>query len=88
MHQTLLQYVNESANRTLTDIYTTISKAYTRKQGGDEDLQRELNGVKKTLNETRRITQIEFKCFRRQKEKEKAPSSRSQPQSGANTDRE
>ena len=73
MHQTVVQYVNESASRTLTEIYTTISNAYALRQGGtrgaDEGLQQELSGVKQTLLETRRITAIQFKCFRRPKDK-------------------
>ncbi|KAG9046126.1 hypothetical protein FS842_000992 [Serendipita sp. 407] len=69
MHQTLVQYVNESANWTLKEVYTTISKAFTRRPGAEENLQRELDGVKQTLYDTRRITAIEFKCFRRPKDK-------------------
>ncbi|KAG8807479.1 hypothetical protein FRC17_004444 [Serendipita sp. 399] len=75
MHQTLVQYVNESANWTLKEVYTTISKAFARRPGADENLQRELDGVKQTLYDTRRITAIEFKCFRRPKDK--ATSARS-----------
>lgn len=69
MHQTVVHYVNEPASKTLTEIYTTISKAYSGRQGAD--LQRELNGVKQTLVETRRITAIEFRCFRKPKDKER-----------------
>ena len=73
MHQTVVQYVNDSASRTLTEIYTTISNAYAQRQGGirgaDEGLQQELSGVKQTLLEVRRVTTVQFKCFRRPKEK-------------------
>lgn len=73
MHQTVVQYVNDSASRTLTEIYTTISNAYTQRagpqRGADEGLQQELGGVKQTLLETRRITAIQFKCFRRPKDR-------------------
>ncbi|CCA74454.1 related to Exocyst complex component Sec5 [Serendipita indica DSM 11827] len=74
MHQTVVLYVNETSNRTLTEIYTTISKAYVRRPGADENLQRELEGVKETLKNTRRITALEFKCFRKPKDKSSRPS--------------
>ena len=47
-------------------------------KAGDENLQEHLDGVKKTLAETRRATGIEFLCFRqtkdRSKEKAAAPT--------------
>jgi len=69
-HQTLLQYVSPKANDTLTAIYGTISQAYSRqkKTGRQENLQKELDGVKKTLHESRRSTAIEFRCFKPPKE--------------------
>ncbi|KAH7105187.1 exocyst complex component Sec5-domain-containing protein [Auriculariales sp. MPI-PUGE-AT-0066] len=74
MHQTMVQYVTPAASQTLTQIYGAISQAYTRKPGGTENLQQELDGVKKTLGETRRATAIDFLCFRpprKDKDKEK-----------------
>ena len=69
-HQTLLRYVSPKANETLTAIYGTISQAYSRqkKTGRQENLQRELDGVKKTLHESRRSTAIEFRCFKAPRE--------------------
>ena len=69
MHQTIVQYVNKPASNTLTEIYTTISKAYQRRPGTDSDLQRELDGVKRTLHETRRVTSIEYLCFKAPRKK-------------------
>ena len=68
MHQTLTRYVTTSAAETLSDLYNKISKAYARRPG-DENLQSNLDGVKKTLADTRRATGIEFLCFRQNKDK-------------------
>jgi exocyst complex component 2 len=80
MHQTLSRYVTTSAARTLSDLYNKISQAYTRRPG-DEGLQGNLDGVKKTLADTRRATGIEFLCFRQNKEKTAAGTSASGRQS-------
>lgn len=82
MHQTLVHYVNEPASKTLTEIYTTISEAYSD-QGGN--LRQELAGVKQTLTDTRKMTAIEFRCFR--KPKDKAASEKTLG-SASQTDRE
>ncbi|KAL1705960.1 exocyst complex component Sec5-domain-containing protein [Schizophyllum commune] len=66
MHQTLGRYITPPAARTLSDLYTKISQAYARRPG-DENLQSNLDGVKKTLADTRRATGIEFLCFRQTK---------------------
>ncbi|KAJ7770499.1 exocyst complex component sec5 [Mycena metata] len=63
MHQTLGRYVSPSAAKQLGDLYSTISKAYV-KRPGEEELQGSLDGVKRTLADTRRATGIEFLCFR------------------------
>ncbi|KAJ7275010.1 exocyst complex component sec5 [Mycena rebaudengoi] len=65
MHQTLGRYVspNGYAAKQLGELYTNISKAYA-KRPGDEGLQASLDGVKRTLSDTRRATGIEFLCFR------------------------
>jgi exocyst complex component 2 len=68
MHQTLSRYVTPSAAKTLSELYNKISQAYARR-AGDENLQSNLDGVKKTLAETRRATGIEFLCFRQTKER-------------------
>ena len=63
-----------SAAKTLSELYNKISQAYARKPG-DENLQTHLDGVKKTLAETRRATGIEFLCFKQSKSKDKGASS-------------
>jgi len=68
MHQTLSRYVTSNTAKMLSDLYTKISLAYARRPG-DENLQSNLDGVKRTLSETRRRTGIEFLCFRATKEK-------------------
>ncbi|KAA1476584.1 hypothetical protein DENSPDRAFT_807414 [Dentipellis sp. KUC8613] len=70
MHQTLSRYVPPPAAKTLADLYTTISQAYARRPG-DENLQAHLDGVKRTLADTRRATGIEFLCFRANKERKR-----------------
>jgi len=66
MHQTLTRYVTPAASRTLSDLYNTISQAYS-KRPGDQNFPSNLDGVKKTLADTRRATGIEFLCFRQSK---------------------
>ena len=68
MHQTLSRYVTSNTGKMLSDLYTKISLAYARRPG-DENLQSNLDGVKRTLSDTRRRTGIEFLCFRATKEK-------------------
>lgn len=65
MHQTLGKYTS-AANPTLEELYNKISQSYARRPG-DENLQSNLDGVKKTLADTRRATGIEFLCFRQSK---------------------
>ncbi|TFK49428.1 hypothetical protein OE88DRAFT_1703099 [Heliocybe sulcata] len=68
LHQTVNRYVTSTAEKTLSDLYQKISQAYSRRPG-DENLQAHLDGVKKTLADTRRATGIEFLCFRQTKER-------------------
>ncbi|KAI5996502.1 exocyst complex component Sec5-domain-containing protein [Pisolithus orientalis] len=68
MHQTLTRYVSPSAAKTLSELYTKISQAYARRQA-DDNLQGNLDSVKKILAESRRATGIEFMCFRQPKSK-------------------
>ncbi|KAF8318792.1 hypothetical protein DL93DRAFT_2054306 [Clavulina sp. PMI_390] len=72
LHQTLVQFVSPAASKTLAAIYNSISAAYSRRPqgggGGGGDLQKELEGVKRTLHESRRATAIEFLCFKPTKE--------------------
>lgn len=69
LHQTMLRFVTPTAEKKLSEVYTSISESYVRRPG--DNMQSQLEGVKKTLGETRRATQIDFLCFR--KEKERAP---------------
>ncbi|KIP09756.1 hypothetical protein PHLGIDRAFT_126060 [Phlebiopsis gigantea 11061_1 CR5-6] len=78
IHQTLARYVTPSAAKTLADLYSKISQAYARKPG-DENLQTHLDGVKRTLADTRRATGIEFLCFRQTKTKDKSGAGSATP---------
>jgi len=70
MHQTLQQYVTPTAANTFTEIYTTISDSYERRSdNAQQNLQAQLDGVKKTLAEARRATAINFVCFRKERSK-------------------
>ena len=84
MHQTLARYVTRSADETLSELYTKISQAYA-KRPGDENLQANRDGVKKTLADARRATGIEFLCFRptkdRSKDKSRDPEGRTRDRS-------
>ena len=68
MHQAFVQYVTPKAASQLTEIYQKISESYSRRPG-DENLQYALDGVKRTLSDTRKATGIEFLCFRAQSKK-------------------
>ncbi|PPQ80928.1 hypothetical protein CVT26_014961 [Gymnopilus dilepis] len=85
MHQTLGRYVTPAAAKTLSELYNRISQAYARRPG-DENLQANLDGVKKTLAETRRATGIEFLCFRQTKSTGSS-SSRGAPSGGRSRDK-
>lgn len=71
LHQTVTRYVTPAAAKTLAELYNKISQAYARRPG-DENLQQHLDGVKRTLADTRRATGIEFLCFRATKDREKS----------------
>lgn len=66
MHQTLGRYVTPTAAKTLSDLYNRISQAYSRRPG-DENLQANLDSVKKTLADSRRATALKFLCFKQTK---------------------
>ncbi|KAG6888464.1 hypothetical protein C0992_008432 [Termitomyces sp. T32_za158] len=88
MHQTLGRYVTPSAAKTLSDLYNKISQAYSRRPG-DENLQSNLDGVKKTLANTRRATGIEFLCFRQTKSSgSRSASSRTHKDEGSRSAKE
>jgi exocyst complex component 2 len=81
MHQTLGRYVTPPAAKTLSDLYNKISQAYSRRQG-DENLQQQLDGVKKILADTRRSTGVDFLCFRTNKEKKSSSSRHKEKENG------
>lgn len=63
----MLRFVTPTAEKKLSEVYTSISESYVRRPG--DNMQSQLEGVKKTLGETRRATQIDFLCFRKEKER-------------------
>lgn len=66
MHQTLSQHVSDQADKTLQSIYKTISQSYYRRPNSSaQELQQELEGLKRTLVASRRATALQFLCFRR-----------------------
>ncbi|THH07884.1 hypothetical protein EW145_g3080 [Phellinidium pouzarii] len=66
-HQTASRFVTTIAEKKLSEVYNKISQAYVRRSG--DDMKSQLEGVKKTLADTRRATQIQFLCFRKEKDK-------------------
>ena len=85
MHQTLGRYVSPNAAKILSELYNKISQAYARRSG-DENLQSNLDSVKKILAETRRATGIEFLCFRQPKTS--SGGSRNTPSGGRSREKE
>ncbi|RUP45221.1 exocyst complex component Sec5-domain-containing protein [Jimgerdemannia flammicorona] len=68
MHQTLSQYVTPVAAETLQQIYSTIEAAYDPQQQHSNNLQTELNSVKKLLVDSRKSTAVQFLCFKKVKD--------------------
>jgi exocyst complex component 2 len=58
-------------------LYNKISQAYASRPGESDNLQANLDGVKRTLAETRRATGVEFLCFRQNKERDKGGEKKS-----------
>ncbi|GAA5997397.1 exocyst subunit SEC5 [Rhodotorula paludigena] len=74
MHQTLSQHVSQLADQTLQSIYKTISQSYYRRPNSSaQELQQELEGLKRTLVASRRATALQFLCFRRPSKTPAAP---------------
>ncbi|GAA5969236.1 hypothetical protein JCM11641_007520 [Rhodosporidiobolus odoratus] len=66
MHQILSQHVSPVADQTLQSIYKTISQSYYRRPNSSaNELQQELEGLKRTLMASRRATALQFLCFRK-----------------------
>ncbi|KAK0556825.1 Exocyst complex component S5 [Tilletia horrida] len=72
IHQTLAQYVSPSAEQKLNKVYAMVSSKFqrnsaTRANNPAEEaelLKVELEAVKKTLSASRRMTALEYLCFR------------------------
>jgi exocyst complex component 2 len=79
MHQTLSQHVSPRADQTLQSIYKTISQSYYRRPtpNSAQELQQELEGLKRTLVASRRATALQFLCFRRPSKTPSAPQTTS-----------
>ncbi len=72
IHQTLSQFVSPPAEKTLKDVYETISERYQRKSPDETELlKNELEVVKKTLVASRKATALQFLCFRRTRTRDK-----------------
>ncbi|ORY35859.1 exocyst complex component Sec5-domain-containing protein [Naematelia encephala] len=84
LHQSVNQYVTPEANDILSKIYDTISQAYRRQKSSD-DFQRELEGLKKLLSDSRRATGMETLCFKLRKEER--PSASREPSGSVVTGR-
>ncbi|KAM0755622.1 hypothetical protein T439DRAFT_295613 [Meredithblackwellia eburnea MCA 4105] len=71
MHQTLSQHVSQLADETLQSIYRTISQAYYRRPtpNSSNELQQELEALKRTLVASRRATALQFLAFRKVRER-------------------
>ncbi|KAE8268288.1 hypothetical protein A4X09_0g4054 [Tilletia walkeri] len=72
VHQTLAQYVSKEAEQRLNKVYAMLSSKFQRSnssRGGNaaeeaELIRVELEAVKKTLSASRRMTALEYLCFR------------------------
>lgn len=63
MHKVLESYVTPKSEAQLKEIYNKIAVSYMRRNE-DDNLQQALAGVKKTLSNTRKATNVEFLCFK------------------------
>ncbi|WWC72387.1 uncharacterized protein I206_106349 [Kwoniella pini CBS 10737] len=71
LHQSVNNFISIKSNETLSKIYDTISQSYKRQKSGnnndnenDNDFNKELEGLKKILNISRKNTGMETLCFR------------------------
>lgn len=73
IHRTLSSYITPEADSSMQRIYQKISSAYQRdpspedREGSNNELQRELEKLKRTLHASRRATALEFVCFKKPK---------------------
>lgn len=76
-------HVTPAAAALLADIYAVISKAYSRSNNEPaEELNRELEAVKRTLYDARKATSVNFLCLRDAKPRTSASSAASTESKG------
>jgi exocyst complex component 2 len=74
IHRTLSAYITPEADLSMQGIYQKITSAYQRdpgqggeREGGNSELQKELEALKRTLHVSRRTTALAFVCFKKPK---------------------
>lgn len=84
MHRTLSAYITPEADLSMQGIYQKITSAYQRDpghgeqgEGANNELQKELEALKRTLHLSRRTTALAFVCFKKPKSPHTATSSTS-----------
>lgn len=78
LHQNMAAHVTPTASSLLAEIYAVISKAYSRSNNETpEELNRELEAVKRTLYDARKATSVNFLCLRESKPRTSTSSSAS-----------
>jgi len=76
LHQNMVAHVTPTSAALLADVYAVISKAYSRSNNEPaEELNRELEAVKRTLYDARKATSVNFLCLRDAKPRTSASSS-------------
>ncbi|OAV89384.1 hypothetical protein PTTG_03981 [Puccinia triticina 1-1 BBBD Race 1] len=73
IHRTLSAYITPEADLSMQGIYQKITSAYQRapaqgeRDGANNELQKELEALKRTLHLSRRTTALAFVCFKKPK---------------------
>jgi len=74
IHRTLSAYITPEADLSMQGIYQKITSAYQRdpghgeqREGANNELQKELEALKRTLHLSRRTTALAFVCFKKPK---------------------
>jgi exocyst complex component 2 len=69
LHQTLTAHLTPRATSTLSEVYAAISQSYVRPSdggGGEDELQKGMEMVKRILSDSKRSTMVEFMCLKKQ----------------------
>lgn len=75
LHQNMVAHVTPTSAALLADVYAVISKVYSRSNNEPaEELNRELEAVKRTLYDARKATSVNFLCLRDAKPRTSASS--------------